>query len=73
MCRLRPMTPIQARNKAIRVAGSRWKLAKLIGISYQAVYSWRGPVPSTRVLAVEAITGVAKEDLRPDLYPRKAA
>ena len=52
-------------------------VAEKIGVRYQAVQAWlrRGRVPAERVLAVEAVTGVSRHELRPDLYPddRKAA
>ncbi len=49
-----------------------WGLARLIalqsGISAAAVSQWRR-VPAERVLSVEAITGIPRRLLRPDLYP----
>ncbi len=39
-------------------------------ITSQAVGQWKR-VPAERVLDVEAITGVSRHDLRPDLYPRE--
>ncbi len=37
-------------------------------VSRAAVSAWKR-VPAERVLALSAILGVPKEDLRPDLYP----
>lgn len=48
--------------------GNRRRLAKLLGISSQAVYHWE-QVPVRRVLDVERITGVSRQRLRPDVYP----
>lgn len=44
-------------------------------VSPQGVGDWcrRGNVPPTRVLAIEAVTGISRHLLRPDLYPGKAA
>jgi TorA maturation chaperone TorD len=39
-----------------------------LGISQPAVSNWQ-KIPAERVLAVEAITGVPRSALRPDLYP----
>ena len=62
---------MEALAEAIRRAGSRYRLAKAIGITTQAVYQWTGATPPERVLDVEAATGVSRHDLRPDLYPRE--
>lgn len=53
---------------AIRKAGGRAALAKMLNISPQAISQWR-EVPVHRVLEVERITGVSRYDLRPDIYP----
>jgi hypothetical protein len=37
-------------------------------ISRQAVYKWRR-VPHEHVLSVEAITGISRHRIRPDIYP----
>jgi len=50
--------------------GGITKLAALIGVQHQSIYSWRR-VPAERVLDIERITGVSRHDLRPDLYPRE--
>ena len=62
-------TPLE---EAARKVGSRRKLAKLLGISSQAVYSW-DQVPPLRVLEVERLSGVSRHRLRPDLYPQDRA
>ena len=43
------------------------RLAKELGISTAAVAKWRR-VPAERVVAVARITGLPREQLRPDLY-----
>lgn len=44
----------------------------MIGVTQQAVFKWLRDgkhLPAEHVLTVERETGVAKERLRPDLYP----
>jgi TorA maturation chaperone TorD len=53
---------------AIEAAGGISALARALGISQPAVSTWQ-KIPAERVLAVEAITGVSRAMLRPDLYP----
>jgi TorA maturation chaperone TorD len=55
-------------DQAIRVAGGVGALARALGISQPAVSTWR-KIPAERVLAVEALTGIHRSALRPDLYP----
>ena len=52
---------------AIRAAGGIGALARRLGISQPSVSNWQR-VPAERVLAVEALTGVPRASLRPDLY-----
>ena len=54
-------------QEAIRAAGGVTELARRIGISQPSVSNW-SRVPAERVLAVEAVTGIARAVLRPDLY-----
>lgn len=53
---------------AIDAAGGVSHLAALLGVTKQAVSDWER-IPAERVLKVEQHTGVARGDLRPDLYP----
>ncbi|MHB2168190.1 Cro/CI family transcriptional regulator [Alsobacter sp. R-9] len=55
-------------DAAIRAAGGVGTLAKGLGISQPAVSAWQR-VPAERVIAVEALTGIDRTTLRPDLYP----
>jgi TorA maturation chaperone TorD len=55
-------------EEAIRAAGGIGALARGLGISQPAVSNWQR-IPAERVLAVEALTGVPRTVLRPDLYP----
>src|SRR5581483_840829 len=57
-------------GEAIRAAGGVTELARRIGVSQPSVSNWRR-VPADRVLSVEAVTGVDRKVLRPDLYARK--
>ena len=42
-------------------------LATKLGISKQAVHQWR-KVPALRARDIEQITGIPREELRPDIY-----
>jgi TorA maturation chaperone TorD len=54
-------------DEAVRAAGGVSELARQIGISQPSVSNWNR-VPAERVLIVEAVTGVDRKILRPDLY-----
>jgi len=54
-------------DEAIRAAGGVGALARKIGIAQPSVSNW-GRVPAERVLLVEAVTGIDRGMLRPDLY-----
>jgi hypothetical protein len=56
-----------ALKTAIKAAGGIRVLADLLGITYQAILHWKR-VPADCILKIEAVTGVARERLRPDLY-----
>jgi DNA-binding transcriptional regulator YdaS (Cro superfamily) len=53
---------------AIDAAGSPTALARLLGITKQAVFSWER-VPYERARAVQDATGIPLHDLRPDIWP----
>lgn len=57
--------------EVIAAGGGRPKLARKLDISYEAVRCWTR-VPAERCIAVEAITGIPREQLRPDIYPPKS-
>ena len=57
-------------SDAIRAAGGVSELARQIGISQPSVSNWIR-IPAERVLAVEAVTGIDRTTLRPDLYSAK--
>ncbi len=50
-----------------RERGLLAKVARELRLSRSAVAMWR-LVPAERVVAVEAITGIARDQLRPDLF-----
>src|SRR5262249_497229 len=52
---------------AIKAAGGLRALASLIGVTHAAIRQW-DCVPTKRVVDVERATGIAREQLRPDLY-----
>jgi TorA maturation chaperone TorD len=54
-------------NLAIQSAGGVSELARKLGISQPSVSNWTH-VPAERVMSVEALTGVSRMMLRPDLY-----
>ena len=43
------------------------EMSKQLGISVQAIYKWE-VVPLNRVKDVERITGIPREELRPDFF-----
>jgi DNA-binding transcriptional regulator YdaS (Cro superfamily) len=55
---------------AVGAVGSRYRLAKELGITPAAVERWT-EIPIRRVLDVERITGIDRTQLRPDLYRRE--
>lgn len=60
------MMDIQALFRSER--GLRPKVAKALKITHGAVSQWKR-VPAERVLEVEAVLGISRHRLRPDLYP----
>lgn len=70
------MTPQQALERAISIAGGQTALADRIGgIKQGHVWHWLHKskrVSAEHVIAVEAATGVSRHNLRPDIYPEAA-
>jgi DNA-binding transcriptional regulator YdaS (Cro superfamily) len=54
---------------AIAAAGSMRKLGDKLGISAQAIQQWK-QIPAHQIIAVERVTGIPREKLRPDLYAK---
>ena len=57
-------------EEAVRAVGGIGALARGLGITQPSVSSWRR-IPAERVLDVEALTGISRSILRPDLYPQQ--
>jgi hypothetical protein len=67
----RAIRSMNALQRAIDKAGGPSAFAKRLGISRQALWKWKR-VPADRIIQIERLTGVPREELRPDLYrPRK--
>lgn len=64
-------SPKPALLLAIAEAGGQAALARKLKVKPQAVHQWveAGRPPVMRVLDIEAATGVARNELRPDIYP----
>ena len=63
------MSPEQALAEASRRVGSRAALARALGVSKQAALVWT-TTPSRHVWAIARLSGVPREALRPDLFPK---
>lgn len=64
-------THTDAAEAAIAKAGGGTALARRLSVSPAAVSYWkRRGVPADRVLDVEALTGISRHDLRPDIFGR---
>jgi DNA-binding transcriptional regulator YdaS (Cro superfamily) len=55
---------------AIIACGSQAELARRLGITGAAISRWK-QIPLGRVLQIVSVTGVPKEQLRPDIYGPK--
>lgn len=62
-----PVKMSEELRRAIKIAGGQRALARLLGIREQSLNQWK-TVPAHRILAIEAATGIPREELRPDLY-----
>jgi DNA-binding transcriptional regulator YdaS (Cro superfamily) len=61
-------------QKAIEILGGYSAMARKLGIDRNAIRRWHS-VPDHWIIEIEQLTGVPREELRPDLYlaprPRK--
>lgn len=57
-------------TKALKQAGGAKALADLLKISQPSVSGWK-KIPADRCIAVEAITGISRHKLRPDVFGRQ--
>ena len=65
------MTKKQALKKACKLVGGKSAMARLTGVTRQAVQQWlKKGLPAERVVLVEKATGgeVKRHQLRPDLW-----
>ncbi|KNY21718.1 YdaS family helix-turn-helix protein [Methylobacterium sp. ARG-1] len=58
-----------AMRRAVNVAGGAARLAQQLGLHVSTVTGWVF-CPTGHVDTVAAVTGVSRNDLRPDLFPR---
>lgn len=58
---------IEIVKRAARLSGGITALAGALKINRQAIYQW-SRVPAERVIPVERISGISREELRPDLF-----
>jgi DNA-binding transcriptional regulator YdaS (Cro superfamily) len=65
-------TPEAALSAIIEKVGGTAALSRLLGLHRTAVHKWRR-VPGERVGDVARVTGLRPEDIRPDIYPRRAS
>lgn len=66
-------TPFQALQAILEMAGSQSALARALGVAQPSVWKWLQSskrLPAEHVLKAEALYGVSRHDLRPDIYPR---
>ena len=59
-------------QKAIKKVGSQRKLALGLGITPQSLTKWH-TIPSRHIINIERLTGIPREELRPDLYRKEKA
>jgi DNA-binding transcriptional regulator YdaS (Cro superfamily) len=52
---------------AIDHFGNGNRLADALGINRQAIYQWE-KIPLERVIRIEELTGIPREELRPDFF-----
>jgi DNA-binding transcriptional regulator YdaS (Cro superfamily) len=64
-----PITVDRGLKKAITAAGRLRELARRLHITHAAIRKWQKP-PAGRIIEIERVTGVQREELRPDLYRR---
>lgn len=66
------VTPFEALQKAVSLAGGQSATARICKVSQTAVWKWLQSgkrLPAEHVLPMAAATGVPPHQLRPDIYP----
>jgi DNA-binding transcriptional regulator YdaS (Cro superfamily) len=61
------MTPEEALQEAIRIAGGQSALGRELGVTQQAVFQWK-QAPPQHVITIEDLTGISRDLLRPDIF-----
>ena len=62
---------MKALMKHLRAKRGRLRdLSKALGLAPQTISTWK-QVPPVYCLKIEALTGVSRHDLRPDIYGKK--
>ena len=59
-------------QEAIKRAGGKSALARLVGVTPQAVTQWKH-IPLHHVLRLEDALGITRQWQRPEIYPLEAA
>ena len=62
---------MEAVKKAVSILGSQQKLADSLGVSKQLISSYvngRAKVTAANAKKIEKLTGVKREEIRPDLF-----
>jgi DNA-binding transcriptional regulator YdaS (Cro superfamily) len=61
-------------ERIVSTRGMAAHIARELGLSAASLSQWRKrqKIPAEQVLAVERVTGIPKEELRPDLYLPKS-
>ena len=67
--RVRSLPQSPGLKKAAKAVGGHGRLAVKLKLSAQAVSAWK-QIPIARVIDVERITKVPREELRPDIFKR---
>lgn len=57
-------------ENACEEAGGMRALGRAMGIPYQSIQAWK-EIPAQHILTIERVTGIPREQLRPELYTRK--
>jgi hypothetical protein len=70
---MKPITPFQALQRIVEIAGSQSAAARGLGVPQPTFWKWLQSskrLPAEYVLLAEELFGVSRHDLRPDIYPR---
>jgi DNA-binding transcriptional regulator YdaS (Cro superfamily) len=54
-------------DRAAAAVGNKSELARRLGITVQSIQQWK-KIPAERLVDIERVTGIPREELRPDLY-----